>query len=85
MINVAIYLVVLYHIFDDYNERTYLLFVDKLIYQFYIGDKLAQQSHFHNIFIRLSKQIASDERMLVNLVLDGYGIEPHTLTSEYTC
>lgn len=52
------------------------------MYQFYVGDKLARESHYHNIYIRLEKQIASDERMLVKLVLDGYGIEPHYISSE---
>ena len=64
-----------------YNERTCILLADKLMYQFYIGDSLAQESHYHNIYIRLSKQMASDEKMLVKLVLDGYGIETFELSS----
>ena len=58
-----------------------MLLTDKHCYKFYIGDKLAQESHYHNIYIRLRKQIASDERMLVKLVLDGYGVEPYSLST----
>lgn len=67
---------------NNYNERVYRLHTDKLIYQFYIGDLLAEENHFHNIYVRLCKQMMSDERVLVKLVLDGYGIEPYELSSE---
>jgi len=78
--NVFVYIVLIYRICNYYNQRTYVLIADRQIYQFFIGDKLAKESHFHNIYIRLSKQVASDDRILVKLVLDGYGIEPYDLS-----
>lgn len=77
------YGVLAYQIMNYYNERTYLLLTDHRIYQFYIGDSLARESHYHNIYIRLTKQMAGDEKMLVKLVLDGYGIEPFSISSEF--
>jgi len=57
VINVFFYIMLLYQVANYYNERTYLLLSDKNMFQFYIGDKLAQESHYHNIYIRLAINI----------------------------
>lgn len=82
VINVCLYVIAAYQICKLRARRTYCLYDNEKKYQFYIGSSLVQEGGYHNIYIRLQKQTSSDERVFVQLVLKGYGIEPVQLSSE---